>query len=607
MREAGSGGNRLVTFDETVREVKDQADIVTVIGRYLNLTKRGKNYIALCPFHSEKTPSFTVSPDKDLYHCFGCGKGGDVLGFVMEMEGIEFFDALKMLAQEVGVKIPERSFQRTKESPYDDLYEINRVAMEFHHRTLIESDRGAKALAYLEGRGINLETIKSFAIGYAPEEWDSLIKHVRKKGLETELLIRSGLAIKGKGGEYDYFRQRILFPIKDNRGRLAGFAGREFGGVSPKYLNSPDTPVFAKRKILYGYHAARSQIRTTGEVLVVEGYTDLIALFQQGLTNVVAPMGTALTEYQAALLSRVARTAILVYDMDEAGLKATFRAGDIFLKYGTGVKVVQLHEGEDPDSFIRRRGIKSFNAALKKALDVFDMKIRILEKKGLLETVDGRRISTEHLLKTLGVTKDDVIRDIYMGKASDSLGIDRRVLESRLEEVKVSRRAGKKRREDLREGELQKLEGFVERYLIQLMLMGDEFVNRLLENLTPEDFSNPLFRKAFCELSELFESSGALSLDRVMEEISEDLKPMISELYITTGEVTDPSRILQDCLRKIEARKVKSEMNRIEEHLSHLDDGDNDLASKYYDLKKRLVSLQSDSFPVGQERWGENS
>ncbi len=594
----------MAAFDDIVREVKDQVDIVTVVSRYVNLKKRGKNYIGLCPFHSEKTPSFTVSPDKDFYHCFGCGKGGDVLGFVMEMEGIDFSGALRMLAEEVGVKIPERSFKRTRKSPYEDLYEINRVAMEFYNRILMESEEGAGALAYLEERGIDRETIKSFDIGYASEGWDSLIKHVQKKGLETELLIRSGLAVKKGEGEYDYFRQRILFPIKDNRGRLAGFAGREFGGTSPKYLNSPDTPIFTKRKILYGYHAARSQIRSTGEVLIVEGYTDLIRLFQHGLTNVVAPMGTALAEYQAALLSRVARTAILVYDRDEAGLKATFRAGDIFLKNGIGVKVVQLPEGEDPDSFVLRKGIKAFDKAIKKAQDVFDLKILILKEKGMLESVDDKRISAEHLLKTLEVTKDEVIRDIYLGKASDSLGIDRRVLEGRLEGARISRRVNKKRLGENEKSELQKLEGFVERYLIQLMLMGDEFVNRLIESLTSEDFSDPLFRKAFDELSKLSESSGVLSLDRVMETVSDDLKPMISELYIATDEVTDPSKILQDCLRKIEARKVKSEMNKIEERLSQLEKGDDNLAIKYYDLKKRLVSLQSDSFPVDYERLG---
>jgi DNA primase len=482
----------LTEFDDIVREVKDQVDIVTVVSRYVSLKKRGKNYIGLCPFHSEKTPSFTVSPDKDFYHCFGCGKGGDVLGFVMEMEGIDFPGALKTLAEEVGVKIPERSFQRTRRSPYEDLYEINRVAMEFYHRTLMESEEGAGALAYLEERGIDRETIKSFDIGYALDGWDSLIKHVQKKGLQTELLIRSGLAVKKREGEYDYFRQRILFPIKDNRGRLAGFAGREFGGTSPKYLNSPDTPVFTKRKILYGYHSARSQIRSTGEVLIVEGYTDLITLFQHGRTNVVAPMGTALTEYQATLLSRVARTAILVYDRDKAGLKATFRAGDIFLKKGIGVKVVQLPEGEDPDSFVLRKGIKSFDKEIKNAQDVFDLKILILKEKGMFGSVDDKRISADHLLKTLEVTKDEVIRDIYLGKASDSLGIDRRVLENRLEDVKVTQRVKRKGLEEIEKSGLQKIEGFVERYLIQMMLMGDEFVNRLIESLTSEDFTNPL-------------------------------------------------------------------------------------------------------------------
>jgi DNA primase len=587
-----------MTSDEVVLEVKERADIVSVVSRYLTLTKRGKNYIALCPFHAEKTPSFTVSQEKELFHCFGCGKGGDVFGFVMEMESIDFPEALKMLANQTGVKLPERRAGRTGKSPYADLYDLNKMAMEFYHKFLTEDNRGKDALSYLEGRGIKRDTIESFAIGFAPEEWDVLSNYACNKGVKEDLLIRNSLAARGKSGIYDYFRQRILFPIRDNRGRLAGFAGREFGGISPKYLNSPDTPIFTKRKILYGYHAARSQIRSSGEVIIVEGYTDLITLFQEGIRNVVAPMGTALTDEQASFLARNARTATLVYDCDEAGLKATFRAGDLFLKYGMGVNVAQLPEGEDPDSFVLRKGIKAFDQAVRKAQDVFDLKVRILKEKGFLESVDGRRVSTEHLLKTLAVTRDDVIKDIYLGKAAEALGLDRKTLERKLEETRSRPTKIRKRRTGSEETEFQKLEGMVERYIVQLMLMGEEFISRVHECLSGDDFSDPLMRKAFSELSGLYKTSGSLTSDKVMNEIPEDLKSLISELYLTTDEVTDPDKILQDCLRKIEAGKVKRQMQEIEEQLNGTEDDDEDLAVKYYDLKKRLVTLQSGPLSV---------
>ncbi len=586
----------MTSFEDVVREVKDHADIVSVVSRYVSLKKRGKNHVGLCPFHSEKTPSFTVSQEKELFHCFGCEKGGDVFGFIMEMEGIDFSDALKMLAEEVGVKLPERPKGAERTSLYDDMYKANRMAMEFYHRILVSSEKGADALAYLEGRGITRETIRSLVLGYAPEEWDSLITYSKQKKVPTDLLIRCGLAVKGKNGEYDYFRQRILFPIRDNRGHLAGFAGREFGGKSPKYLNSPDTAIFTKRKILYGYHQARSQIRTSGEVLVVEGYTDLISLLQEGVKNVVAPMGTALTDEQVALLSRGARTTILVYDRDEAGLKATFRAGDLFLKHGLGVRVVQLPEGEDPDSFVKKRGIKAFHHAVKEAIDVFDLKIKILEEKGLLETIDGKRISAEHLLKTIGIVKDEVIKDLYVAKASVSLGVDRKVLEGRLAELKQFGKIGGIRKEMIRGNDLQKLEGFVERYLVQLMLMGEDFTSRLTERLTPDEFANPLYGKAFRELAGIYESNGPLTPDTVLRRISEDIRPIVSELFVSTEEVTDPDKILQDCLRKLEARRVKREMREIEEQMTRLEKEDDRLANRYYELKKRLVSLQSDTF-----------
>jgi len=585
-----------VGSDDVVREIKDQADIVSVVGRYLDLKRRGRNYIALCPFHNEKTPSFTVSPEKELFHCFGCGKGGDVLAFVMEMEGMDFPDALKMLAREGGVEIPERSRPKQRDSRYRELYELNSVAMDFYHGNLLSGDGGSAALSYLEKRGISSDTVEEYRLGYAPEGWDSLVKHAKEKGLSNDLLIKCGLAVEGKGGVYDYFRQRIIFPIKDNRGRLAGFAGREFGGAPPKYLNSPDTPIFNKRKILYGYHDARPRIRTTGEVLIVEGYTDLIALLQEGEENVVAPMGTALTDDQAALLSRVAKSVILVYDRDEAGLKATFRAGDIFLKSGMSVKVVQLPEGEDPDSFVLKKGIESFRKRVSAATDIFDLKNNILEKRGLMETVDGRRKAADYMLGTIGIVKDDLIRDMYLGKASEALGIDRSTLENILQEASTSPAAVKKQRGGRRRTELQMLEGVVERYLIQLMISGSEVVSRIIDSLSAEDFSDPRYRRAFEELALLYESSGLTKPDTVMGEISEELHPLISELYLSTDELTDPDKILQDCLRRLEARRVKREMEDIEARLQAVETSDDGLAVEYYELKKRLVTLQSDSF-----------
>jgi len=588
-----------VATDEIIQQIKEQADIVAVVGRYVDLRKRGRNFVGLCPFHSEKTPSFTVSAEKDLFHCFGCGKGGDILAFVMEIEGVDFPDALRSLADDLGIQIPERSGRREEKSPYEDLYETNRLALDFFRGILQRDPQGEAALAYLHGRRITDEAVEAFSIGFAPDGWDGLLDRARKEKVAHDRLVRCGLAVEGNRGLHDYFRRRIIFPIRDNRGRLAGFAGREFGGGQPKYLNSPDTPIFMKRKILYGYHAARSHIRGAGEVLIVEGYTDLIALVQAGVRNVVAPMGTALTEEQAVLLSRNAKTAVLVYDRDEAGLKATFRAGDLFLKTGIGVRAVQLPEGEDPDSFVGRSGIEAFSTAVAEGVDLLELKIRVLEGRGFFDSVDGRRAATDHLLRTVSVTRDDVIRDIYLGRSAEALHVDKSVLASRMQGGRSA--PVRRTRSTERPETLGKLEGVVERYLIQLMLMGEGFTARIRQSLGPDDFAHPGYRRAFLEISKLHEAGESMTADGVAGGVPEDLRPLVSELCLTTEEVTDPDKILQDCLRKIESRKVEEEMHEIEARISRPGSDDDRLAGRYYHLKKRLLTLRSEPVAPGRD------
>lgn len=376
-----------------VRLIREQCNIVEVIGAYVQLLPAGKNYKALCPFHREKTPSFFANPEKGFWHCFGCGAGGDVLDFMQRIEGLTFTEAVAKLARQLRIQWQPSPSLRREEWQRERLLRLNKWAMEFFERVLWTSESGEKARQFLFQRQISQVIARQFRLGYAPPNWDTLARSLREEGISLDEALQVGLiqkAIKGDG-YFDRFRDRLVFPIFNLQGEVIGFGGRTLGDSDVKYLNTPETPLFQKRKCFYALHLARSAIREKGEVIVVEGYTDAITLHQAGFTNAVATMGTALNADTVQILRRYTNRIILAYDADSAGLNAVLRTSDLFREYDIQVRVAVLPEGTDPDSLIRERGAMAFQACLERVEPLVEFRVRQLLRRYPDATAEGLR------------------------------------------------------------------------------------------------------------------------------------------------------------------------------------------------------------------------
>ncbi len=381
--------------DDKIDEVRNSADIVEVIAAYVHLKKRGKNYLGLCPFHTEKTPSFTVSAEKQMYHCFGCGKGGNIFTFLMEMDKISFVEAVRSLASKSGITIPEESKPMAEEqTEFENYYAICRFAGMHFFKNLTESDEGKEALQYFYKRGFSDETIRTFGLGYSLNSWDAFALKARAEGFKIEDIAKVGLArVRDDGSPYDYFRGRAMFPILSTQGRVIGFGARkmrEDDTIAGKYINSPETPVYNKSRVLYGLFHAKDSIRQEDNALMVEGYADLISLYQAGVKNVVASSGTALTEEQLVLIGRYSKNLTLVYDADTAGSSATVRGIDLALEHDLNVRIVELPEGDDPDSFVQKHGGNEFRERLLNAISFIDFRAKQFQRAGAFTTAEGK-------------------------------------------------------------------------------------------------------------------------------------------------------------------------------------------------------------------------
>lgn len=405
-------------------EVKRAIDIVELIGQSVQLKRTGQNYLGLCPFHQEKDPSFTVSPSKQMFHCYGCRKGGDVFAFWMEYHKVSFPEALRDLAERYHVPLPKGSLaaeDKEKWSERASLLKVNEIACEHYHRLLTESAKGKPGRTYLEGRGITQEVLSSFRLGYAPDEWDSLCGVITKGDLGKAQ--DAGLVIpKKNGGFYDRFRARIIFPIFDLRGRILGFGGRVLGDSSPKYLNTPESPLFHKGRILYGLHASYEAIRKSGRAVIVEGYMDLLALRRHGFQEVVATLGTAMTREHVRLLKGYAREAVVVFDSDLAGKAAASKSLSCFLDEGLQAKALLLPENEDPDSFVSRNGLAPFLELLAKAGPIFDFFVDLrFSNSG--SSIEGKVAAMKEIIPLLTELRDAAQRSFYVRRLAEKLGV----------------------------------------------------------------------------------------------------------------------------------------------------------------------------------------
>ncbi len=434
-------------FSDKKEEIRRAADIVQVIGQYVQLKKQGQNYIGLCPFHSEKTPSFTVSQEKQIYHCFGCGRGGDIFNFWMEYHNLTFPQALKDLARQYNVSLPEYNNSpgnRKKSDLIEFLFEINELAGRYFHDVLIKRPVGKPGRDYFSERKLSQDTISKFRLGYAVNSWDGLVTFLERKDIPLDKAAKAGLIVSNTtNGYYDRFRGRIIFPIFNLNHQIIGFGGRVLDNSLPKYLNSPDTPLYHKGRYLYGLDSAYKDVRTKGFSIIVEGYMDLLALRQHGVTNVVATLGTALTSDQVRRLKSYAKKVIVLFDSDDAGKQAALKSFPLFLNEDLSAKVLVLPGGEDPDSFINKYGITKFDELLGNSIPIFDFYLDQAlanEEPG----VDGRIRLIKDVLPIFMELEDRTAKFLYIHLFSEKTGIDEGEIweELRLDERKLKKGSG---------------------------------------------------------------------------------------------------------------------------------------------------------------------
>ena len=422
--------------DSIIDQVRSANDIIDVVGIHVALKKRGKNYIGRCPFHSEKTPSFTVSAEKQVYHCFGCGKGGNVFTFIMELEKVSFVEAVRSLAERVGIQIEMDNRAEQEATENEQLYEACRVAGKFFYANLMETSEGKTALDYFHTRGFGDETIRVFGLGYALKAWDALADHLKRQGHDRSFYLKAGLLrTREDGSHYDYFRGRAMFPIFSATGRALAFGARKMYDDDQlgKYINSPETPIYNKSRILYGLSQAKDAIRERRAAILVEGYADMVSLFQEGIRSVVASSGTALTTEQVQLVHRYADELTLVYDADAAGSGATLRGLDVALENGLDVHIVELPEGHDPDSFIRQEGRDAFRGQLEKRKSFIEYKAHRLLSEGGRSGPEQKASAIRSIVQSVAKIPDELKRNLFIKDVAQKFDLYESVLYRELE------------------------------------------------------------------------------------------------------------------------------------------------------------------------------
>jgi len=516
---------------EVIEQVRDAADLVTLIGEHVELKRTGSDWRGACPFHGGTHRNFSVVPRKQMYHCFVCHESGDVFTFWMKKFGLDYPTAVREIAGRVGIVIPEA--RSTGPDPNEPYYSALGVAAEWFQRRLRESDDAAAARTYLGSRDLDQESWDEFGLGYAPASREAMLEGLHALGLEDEVLLAAGLLIQREDGTFNpRFRGRLLFPIADVRGRVVGFGGRIIGEGEPKYLNSPESAVFHKGGLLYLLDRARGAIRTESLAVVVEGYVDAIRLHRAGLTFAVAPLGTALTPEQVRVLRRYTKQVLLCYDADVPGLRSTFRAGDELLRQGASVSVVTLPAGEDPDTLVRKGGAEAFRELMAQAVDLFERKIQLLDRKNLFATLEGRRRALDRLLPTVRAAADPITRELYVSRAAEKTGVAKSVLEQEAarEPGRVARapQPGQDARGE-RSAQRRGPDRFAalpddvpsERAVVRLMLLDPAWIARAKSELTLEHFRHPLYREIAAALLSGHQRPPSEDLEPAWERLSQ--------------------------------------------------------------------------------------
>ena len=549
--------------DHIIDEIRDRTDIVTVISDHVVLKKVGKNFKGLCPFHSEKTPSFSVSPDKRIYHCFGCGVGGNVFKFLMEIQSISFPEVLKVLAERTGIPLPHNSSDHSTDPGHkerESLRKLNEAATRYFQSLLKNPEGGLSARNYLTSRNFDAETLERYRIGWAPPTWKGLLTHVQKKSSFTqEQLLKSGLIIKKEDSStvYDRFRGRVIFPIKDLHSNIIGFGGRSINEENqPKYLNSPETLLYQKSASLFGMNQAKQAIRKENQVILVEGYFDQMRAVQHGVEYVVATCGTALTAKQASILRNHAETAILIFDSDSAGRSAAEKGFDILLEHGMNVKIVVLPDGQDPDSFIQEQGAVSFLEKIRNAKPFMESYIDALVRESPGKTPADKVKMANQILPLLTKIKNTVERSAWLEKFTSKTNIDDRTF---LKELSKALTQNQPRMAETK-SELAPLLN-LEKHLVHLILSDKETAHMVYLKVDPEDFSDPILKNIAQTCRQKIDNDEDLRIDQLLGQTEDpETRNVLSRLGLESVEFESPERTVKDCIRKFKNIHLKSKI-----------------------------------------------
>ena len=569
--------------EEVITQVLERTDIVETIGLYIPVKSVGRNFKASCPFHNEKTASFTISPDKQIFRCFGCGVAGNIFTFVMKQEHLDFPEAVRMLAAKANVHIPENQERNEGfKNLRQQVFQVNKLAAEYFYKNLLsdKSENSAYARQYLKKRSFTLDTVNQFRLGLALDSWDGLLEYMKTKGVALSLMEKAGLIIQRNNGEgyYDRFRNRIIFPIMDARGNYCAFGARVLEGlvksgekVSAKYINSPETVVYTKGKHLYGFYWAKQDIAQNNAAIIVEGYTDCLMPYQAGAKNIVASLGTALTVDQIRLLRRYTKNIYLLFDMDTAGESAMLRSIDILIEEGMNVFVANLDEGEDPDSFIRQNGLESFHKRINESQDFFDYKLDVLKRRYDVKSVADKAQVSQEMITTITKFSNAIVQSEYTKRLARDLNIGE-------QDIKIELKKAGNNISDRKfpEHNLNKVQPLnvkmkeVDLGILKLLLTDESFITATQEATELSDFQDEKIRNVISKLYDWVDQGKEITVGNLINSFGdEETQQMIASLAIDDKCISgNKEKMHQDYLNRIKQDKLKIKMKMLQEQIS---------------------------------------
>ena len=566
--------------EETIERIRNTADIYDIVAQYVDLKKRGRNYFGLCPFHSEKTPSFSVAPDKQIYHCFGCGAGGNVFSFIIEHQKISFIEAVQQLGHKYGIHVENKSGPANK--IFSSLYEVHDIAVKLYHDTLF-SEKGKSALEYLHNRGLKNDILKKYHVGFAPDSWDALSNNIKALSFKDEVLKKSGLFLNTERGWRDRFRSRIMFPIYHQSGKAIAFGGRIFNSDDPaKYLNSPETPLYRKSEVFYGLHETRDSIRKFSTAVLVEGYTDFLQLVQLGIPNVVALSGTALGKNHATQIRKFASKVYLAYDGDSAGINATLRAGYVLFQAGVEPLVIPIPKDKDPDDWVREEGVDAFQEALGSSIPLLLFHLKKKNIKNLSGT-DKSRIVKE-ILNEISLIGDGIIRDDLLKSLSQELNIDEvelfRIFKQQTESKSIRRTTVKP---DSKPKPFTNASQKAQLEIIKTMAFNFDEVYPSMESIIDfQIFDEPILKKIGVLL---IKDNKAKDLSAIIDQFEDqEEKRLVSEILFDDVNSDDPKLIIKDCFITIRRILIKDQIKQARTKIKELE-------SKGHDSKEFVIHV----------------